>query len=157
MRFCDNCGAGNPDSANKCVSCGAALPAAEQSTPTYQSDPGMGDVVRPASGKKSFGKLLGLGLAAVALVGGIAAAVVFGSDESKVGRAVEKAGSGVTQFVEEEPLLVQFGSLLGYHAYLKLQYLLPMRHGATALMLALVILIAFLICKLYPTPTKKNT
>ena len=43
------------------------------------------------------------------------------------------------------PVLVQFGSLLGYHAYLKLQYLLPMRHGATALLLTLVILIAFLI------------
>lgn len=43
------------------------------------------------------------------------------------------------------PVLVQFGSLLGYHAYLKLQYLLPMRHGATALLITLVILIAFLI------------
>ena len=43
------------------------------------------------------------------------------------------------------PVLVQFGSLLGYHAYLKLQYLLPMRHGATALLLTLVVLTAFLI------------
>lgn len=43
------------------------------------------------------------------------------------------------------PVLVQFGSLLGYHAYLKLQYLLPMRHGATALLITLVILTAFLI------------
>ena len=43
------------------------------------------------------------------------------------------------------PVLVQFGSLLGYHAYLKLQYLLPMRDGATALLLALVILIAFIL------------
>ena len=45
------------------------------------------------------------------------------------------------------PVLVQFGSLLGYHAYLKLQYLLPMRHGATALLITLVILTAFLICQ----------
>ncbi len=45
------------------------------------------------------------------------------------------------------PVLVQFGSLLGYHAYLKLRYLLPMRHGATALLLTLVILIAFIICQ----------
>ncbi len=52
------------------------------------------------------------------------------------------------------PVLVQFGSLLGYHAYLKLQYLLPMRHGATALLLALVLLTAFLIIKL---PRKKQT
>lgn len=51
------------------------------------------------------------------------------------------------------PVLVQFGSLLGYHAYLKLQYLMPMRHGATALMLALAILVAFIICQF---PTKKK-
>jgi Gpi18-like mannosyltransferase len=42
-------------------------------------------------------------------------------------------------------VLCQFASLLGYHAYLKLQYLLPMRHGATALLITLVILTAFLI------------
>ncbi len=46
------------------------------------------------------------------------------------------------------PVLVQFGSLLGYHAYLKLQYLLPMRHGATALLLTLAILVAFIICQI---------
>jgi hypothetical protein len=51
------------------------------------------------------------------------------------------------------PLLVQFGSLLGYHAYLKLRYLMPMRNGAVALMLALVILIAFIICK-FPVKTE---
>lgn len=53
------------------------------------------------------------------------------------------------------PVLVQFGSLLGYHAYLKLQYLLPMRDGATALLLALVILIAFIICQLPAVSQKK--
>lgn len=51
------------------------------------------------------------------------------------------------------PLLVQFGSLLGYHAYLKLRYLMPMRNGAVALMLALVILIAFIICQ-FPVKTE---
>jgi hypothetical protein len=52
------------------------------------------------------------------------------------------------------PVLVQFGSLLGYHAYLKLQYLLPMRHGATALLLTLVILTAFIICQFYKKERK---
>lgn len=43
------------------------------------------------------------------------------------------------------PILVQFASLLGYHAYLKLQYLLPMRDGACALLLTLLILFIFII------------
>ena len=34
-------------------------------------------------------------------------------------------------------LCVQFGSLLGYHAYLKMRFLLPMRHGAWAMIFAL--------------------
>jgi len=34
-------------------------------------------------------------------------------------------------------LLTQFASLLGYHAYLKMRYLLPMRYGAFALILVL--------------------
>ncbi len=43
------------------------------------------------------------------------------------------------------PLLCQFASLLGYHAYLKMRYLLPMRYGAAALIVALALgLIAFL-------------
>lgn len=55
------------------------------------------------------------------------------------------------------PLLVQFGSLLGYHAYLKLQYLLPMRHGATALLATLVILTAFIIYQFHTkNEHKKN-
>ena len=32
------------------------------------------------------------------------------------------------------PILTQFASLLGYHAYLKMRYLLPMRCGAVALL-----------------------
>ncbi len=42
-------------------------------------------------------------------------------------------------------LLTQFASLLGYHAYLKMRYLLPMRYGAAALILTLALaLTAFL-------------
>ena len=32
--------------------------------------------------------------------------------------------------------LTQFASLLGYHAYLKMRYLLPMRYGSAALILS---------------------
>ena len=42
-------------------------------------------------------------------------------------------------------LLVQFASLLGYHAYLKMQYLLPMSYGSAALIVAFALaLIGFL-------------
>ncbi len=34
-------------------------------------------------------------------------------------------------------LFVQFGSFLGYHAYLKMRFLLPMRYGAWAMLMAL--------------------
>lgn len=47
------------------------------------------------------------------------------------------------------PLLVQFASLLGYHAYLKMQYLLPMRNGAAALILTMIVLISFIASRLY--------
>ena len=41
--------------------------------------------------------------------------------------------------------LTQFASLLGYHAYLKMRYLLPMRYGSAALILTLALtLIGFL-------------
>jgi len=43
------------------------------------------------------------------------------------------------------PILVQFASLLGYHAYLKMQFLLPMRDGACALLLTILLLIMFII------------
>ncbi len=36
-------------------------------------------------------------------------------------------------------LLVQFASLLGYHAYLKMRYLLLMNHGAAALIVAMAV------------------
>ena len=40
-------------------------------------------------------------------------------------------------------VLTQFASLLGYHAYLKMRFLLPMRYGAAALIVTLVITILF--------------
>lgn len=43
------------------------------------------------------------------------------------------------------PVLCQFASLLGYHAYLKGRYLLPMSYGAAALAVVIVVLIAFII------------
>lgn len=43
------------------------------------------------------------------------------------------------------PILCQFASLLGYHAYLRGYYLFPMSYGATALIVVIVVLIAFII------------
>lgn len=43
------------------------------------------------------------------------------------------------------PVMVQFASLLGYHAYLKMRYLMPMRNGAIALIMVMSVLIAFII------------
>lgn len=40
-------------------------------------------------------------------------------------------------------VLTQFASLLGYHAYLKMRFLLPMRYGAFALLTSLVLTILF--------------
>ena len=52
------------------------------------------------------------------------------------------------------PLLCEFASLLGYHAYLKLRYLLPMSYGAGALIVVLTILAAALLAALF-SPDKK--
>lgn len=41
-------------------------------------------------------------------------------------------------------LLAEFASLLGYHAYLKMRFLLPMRYGSVALLLVLLLAIFFL-------------
>lgn len=43
------------------------------------------------------------------------------------------------------PVLVSFGSLLGYHAYLKMRFLLPMRYGAAAMGLALLLTLVYII------------
>lgn len=40
-------------------------------------------------------------------------------------------------------LCVNFGSLLGYHAYLKMRYLLPMRYGAMANVAALILVFLY--------------
>ncbi len=45
------------------------------------------------------------------------------------------------------PILVSFASLLGYHAYLKMQFLLPMSWGAAALLLVIVSLLISLMLK----------
>lgn len=45
--------------------------------------------------------------------------------------------------------LVSFGSLLGYHAYLKMRFLFPMRYGACAMALALVVIVFYLASTLY--------
>jgi len=42
------------------------------------------------------------------------------------------------------PLLCEFASLLGYHAYLKARYLLPMSYGAAALSVVIVVLLIFI-------------
>ncbi len=45
------------------------------------------------------------------------------------------------------PFLVSFASLLGYHAYLKMQFLLPMSWGGAALLIAIVSLLLALMIK----------
>ena len=42
------------------------------------------------------------------------------------------------------PVCVSFASLLGYHAYLRMRYLLPMRYGSFALIIALVLTIVYM-------------
>ena len=46
------------------------------------------------------------------------------------------------------PLCASFGSLLGYHAYLKMRYLMPMRYGAIAMLAALLITAGYVIFSL---------
>lgn len=46
------------------------------------------------------------------------------------------------------PILTQFASLLGYHAYLKQRYLLPMSYGAAALAVVLICAVFFTSVKL---------
>jgi len=52
------------------------------------------------------------------------------------------------------PVLVSFASLLGYHAYLRQRYLLPMRYGAAALIV--VILTLLCACVYYLSPKAKK-
>ena len=50
------------------------------------------------------------------------------------------------------PVLVSFASLLGYHAYLRMRYLLPMSYGAFALLAAAALLGAYLAARLFRSP-----
>ena len=52
-------------------------------------------------------------------------------------------------------LLVQFASLLGYHAYLKMRYLLLMDRGAAALIIALILTTVYFISELAAKNPKK--
>ena len=54
--------------------------------------------------------------------------------------------------------LTQFASLLGYHAYLKMRYLLYMNHGARALIAVLALTFSFLLWETrqpFPAENKK--
>lgn len=52
------------------------------------------------------------------------------------------------------PLLCEFASLLGYHAYLKMRYLLLMHWGAAALIVVLMVSAAFTAAQLHPAGRK---
>ena len=54
------------------------------------------------------------------------------------------------------PVCVSFGSLLGYHAYLRMRYLFPMRYGTAALLTVIVILILWLTLYLSGKKAKKR-
>ena len=53
------------------------------------------------------------------------------------------------------PLLCEFASLLGYHAYLKMRYLLQMHYGAGALAIVIVIAAVFTAAQLHPAQKRK--
>lgn len=53
-------------------------------------------------------------------------------------------------------LLTQFASLLGYHAYLKMRYFLPMSYGAYALVISMVIAVLFCCGSFYPKNNEKT-
>ncbi len=55
------------------------------------------------------------------------------------------------------PVLTQFASLLGYHAYLREAYLLPMACGTAALAAVIFFLFGYLSCRLYPRRKRKYT
>ena len=52
------------------------------------------------------------------------------------------------------PVLCEFASLLGYHAYLKMRYLLPMSYGAVALAVVLAGAVAYTAAQLMPARRK---
>lgn len=54
------------------------------------------------------------------------------------------------------PVLAQFASLLGYHAYLRQRYLLPMSWGTIAFLAVICFLLGYLSCNLYPRRRKNR-
>lgn len=54
------------------------------------------------------------------------------------------------------PVCVSFASLLGYHAYLRMRYLLPMRYGAAALLIVILTLIVTLAVFLTPKEKRRS-
>ncbi len=55
------------------------------------------------------------------------------------------------------PVCVSFASLLGYHAYLRQRYLLPMRYGAVALLAVILALVIYLVlCLSEPGGTRRR-
>lgn len=53
------------------------------------------------------------------------------------------------------PVLCEFASLLGYHAYLKSRYLLPMYYGSAAVFAVIIVLMIFIGANLRRTRTKR--
>ncbi len=53
------------------------------------------------------------------------------------------------------PCLVSFGSLLGYHAFLRMRYLLPMRYGAMGFAVVLVVLLVDLCVRIFSSETPR--
>ena len=53
------------------------------------------------------------------------------------------------------PRLCEFASLLGYHAYLKMRYLLLMHWGAAALAFVLIVALVFTAAQLHPVRRQK--
>ena len=53
-------------------------------------------------------------------------------------------------------ILCSFASLLGYHAYLKMQYLLPMKFGSLALIIAALLVIVDVLGQLHGTRGKRS-
>lgn len=52
------------------------------------------------------------------------------------------------------PILTQFASLLGYHAYLKSRYLMPMSRGSVSLIAAMILVMFFIASNTYNNPQK---
>lgn len=54
------------------------------------------------------------------------------------------------------PVLVSFGSLLGYYAYFKMRFLLPMRYGACAMILVIAVCAVYMTLSLRPAGRREG-